>query len=476
MSDYIQGADRKQRDLLPDCLEDYVDQEAPVRFIDAYVESLDLRALEFSRAQVAATGRRPYDPGCLLKLYLYGYLNRVRSSRRLEAECHRNLEVLWLMGKLKPDHKTISDFRKDNRKALVGLFKEFNVLCRRLDLFGAELVAIDGSKIKALNSPDRNFNAKRLAQALERVEKGVEKYLQQLDHGDEQAEGSGSAVKVADLQGRLDKLQRQRERLQGLQNQLEASGAKQISETDPDSRSMKKVKVGYNTQTAVDSKHALIVAQDVCQDANDFGQLAPMAQAAKQCLQGEDPQVVADSGYEAADQLEACEQEGITAIVPPKRNPSGKTNKGKSVYPKERFIYEPQRDAYRCPAGELLPNQGTYQKRGKAKQRYENPRACGSCPLRSECTTASHRTITRLPNEAAVERSRERAEQHKETIRKRGAIVEHPFGTLKNWGYGSFLLTTLEKVRGEFSLMCLSYNLRRALNVLGTAKLIEALR
>ena len=304
---------------MPERLEDYVSEDAPVRFIDGYVEGLDFKALGFGKAVVAKTGRKPYDPACLLKLYIYGYLNRIRSSRRLESECHRNLEVLWLMGKLKPDHKTISDFRKDNRKALVALFKEFNVLCRQLNLFGGELAAIDGSKFKALNRPDGNYNASRLAKALERVEKGIERYLEALDQTDREQEAAKEATKVGEIGKKLAALRERQEALREIQKELESGEVDQVSLNDPDSRAMKKVKVGYNTQSAVDSKHDLIVAQEVPQDANDFGQLANMAQAAKEALEQEELKVVADSGFEAADPLEECERSGIEAIVPPKR-------------------------------------------------------------------------------------------------------------------------------------------------------------
>ena len=474
MSHYIQGQDRKQTRLLPPSIEDYVDDDAPVRFIDAYVDGLNLVRLGFTKTRLAATGRPPYDPACLLKLYVYGYLNRVSSSRRLERECHLNLEVIWLMGELRPDFKTISDFRRDNSDGLTKIFKQFNLLCRELGLFGAELVAIDGSKFKALNSPDGNFNKHRLEKAMERIEQGIAAHLKRLETTDEQEPGGSD--RVENLKERLIKLRERQQELQQMQEKLGDDENAQMSENDPDSRMMVKVKVGYNAQIAVDSKHHLIAAQDVCQDANDFGQLAPMAEAAKNALETPSLSVVADSGYEAADQLEQCEQGEIEAIVPPKKNPSGRTNRGEKVYPKERFKYDKAADCYQCPGNQLLSFTRPDKKKDKLKRRYENPEACAHCPLKKQCTTMSHRVIVRLSNEEVVERSRQRAEQRKETIRQRGSIVEHPFGTLKNWGYGSFSVTTLKKVRGEFSLMCLSYNLRRALNLIGVKQLLAKLR
>jgi len=476
MSHYIQGEDRNQSLLMPDRLEDYVCQQSAVRFIDAYIEGLDLKSLGFSKTVTAKTGRKPYAPACLLKLYLYGYFNRIRSSRRLEAECHRNLELLWLMCKLRPDHKTISDFRKDNRKALVALFKEFNILCRQLKLFGGELVAIDGSKLKALNNPDGNFNKERLAKALERIQQGIDRYLEALDQADKQQDGPGVSAKVEEIDKKLADLRKRQDAFRAAQKEMEKGTIDQVSLNDPDSRAMKKVIVGYNVQSAVDAKHDLIVAQEVTQNANDFGQLTNMAQAAKEALGQDKLRVVADSGYEAADRLEECEQAGIEAIVAPKRNPSGVTSKGNKVYGKEKFEYQPNSDSYRCPGGHELTFRSTHYKRGKERKRYANANACKDCHLRTQCTTARYRYIERLRNEDVLERSRQRAESEKQTIRKRGRIVEHPFGTLKNWGYRSFSVTTLAKVRGEFSLMCLCYNLRRLISILGVGQLLDELK
>ena len=477
---YLRGPDRSQVQLLPPCLDDYVAPNAPARFIDAYVEGLDFAALGFTHAQPKATGRPPYHPADLLKLYLYGYLQRVRSSRRLEAEAARNLEVKWLLRGLTPDFKTLADFRKDNRAAFKPLFKNFNLLCRRLDLFGAELVAIDGSKFKAVNNSRRHYTQDQLRELLQKVEARIDDYLSELDRQDQEAEGVPAAPSRQALQEKITQLQERKGRYDELLGELTASGQNEVSLTDPDSRKMKGAHgehfIGYNVQAAVDAKHDLIVAEDVVQAANDRGQLSALAVAAKEELHVETLQAVADKGYHEADQLEACEQAAIETFVPDQGKTSGQSKDGREVFPKERFTYDAATDAYQCPAGQTLPRAAENQSRGKDRLLYYHRAACRDCPLKNQCTTSRYRVIARRVNEAVVERAAARVAARPEIVAERKTIVEHVFGTLRNWHHDTFLLKGLEKVRAELSLSALIYNLRRMLNLVSVADLLAALR
>ncbi|WP_146856386.1 IS1182 family transposase, partial [Brevifollis gellanilyticus] len=478
--------DRDQIQMLPPCVEDYVHAEAPVRFIDAYVDGLDLTKLGFARSLPKATGRPAYHPGDLLKLYLYGYLNRLRSSRRLEAEATRNLELIWLLRSLRPDFKTIADFRKDNRAAFKGVFREFNLLCRKLELFGAELVAIDGSKFKALSSPQRQVNAAQLREILQRIDERIEAYLRDLDTQDNEAassssSGGGDGDGGAGLQKKIQRLRQSRAGHVTLLEELEQSGRSEVSLNDADARMMHDKQrggymPGYNVQAAVDTRHDLIIVQDVVQNANDRGELAAMAVAAKEELQVSSLAVVADKGYHEAMQLEACEQAGIEAYVPAQRSTSGRSSKdGRAVFGKELFRYVAETNVYHCPAGERLKYRAKGTCRGKEVLHYANAVACAQCALKEACTSGKHRSIRRLPNEAVVERAAQRLAQRKDMAVLRRQSVEHVFGTLKEWGHGAFLMRGLEKVRAEFSLSALAYNLRRALNVKGVRLMMDAL-
>ena len=462
---YQRGIDRSQTDLLPACLEDYVRADAPVRFIEAFVEGLDLKTLGFQRSEPAALGRPPYDPADLLKLYLYGYLNRIRSSRRLEAETKRNLELMWLLKKLSPDFKTIADFRKDNRNCFKGVFKQFNLLCRMLELFGAELVAIDGSKFKALNNPKRHYTAEQLQGLVAKIEERIEEYLKELDTQDSEAEGVAQGPTRKGLEEKLSALRERKGKYDEWLADMGSSGAQELSLTDADSRGQKRVGVGYNVQVAVDAKHDLIVESEVVQAANDLGQLSAMAQAARQELQVESIKVVADAGYHEAVQLEACEQAGIETYLPAPGTTRGRSKTGQSVYPKDKFSYDAARDVYRCPAGQELPRGNQCIVKGKTKHYYYNWKACQGCALRSQCTTGSYRRIARVANEAVVERQAQRAALNPKLLAKRKTIVEHVFGTLRNWGHDCFLMRGLAAVRAEFSLSALTYNLRRVLHL-----------
>jgi transposase len=470
---YLCGFDRSQTQLLPPCLDDYVPADAPVRFLDAFVDELDLKALGFTHAELAATGRPPFHPAALLKLYLYGYLHRIRSSRRLEAEAARNLELIWLLRGLRPDFKTIADFRKDNRAAFKGVFKKFNLLCRTLQLFGAELVAIDGSKFKAVNAPRRHYTVEQLRELVQRVEQRIEQYLSELDGADTEAEGPAGA-KGGPVREKIAAYRAQREHYEQLVRQMEVSGQTEVSLTDADARGMQRVGVGYNVQVAVDSKHHLIAVPEVEQAANDRGQLSGMAVAAKEELGVETLQAVADGGYHEAGQIETSEAAGIETYVSGPGSSSGQSANGVTVYPKEAFVYQAGSDSYRCPSGQELKQGYCGTKNGKERIYYYNVAACGTCPQKAQCTQGAYRKISRLRNEAVVERQAARVAAHPEIVKRRKEIVEHVFGTLRMWGHDVFLMKGLEKVRAEFTLSALAYNLRRVLNLVSVERLLAA--
>ena len=410
-------------------MDDYVGADNPVRFIDAFVDQLDLAAAGFIRVAPKATGRPGYAPGDLLKLYIYGYLNRVRSSRRLEAECHRNIEVIWLLRSLKPDFKTIADFRSDNRAAFKKVFRDFVILCRRLDLFGRELRAVDGTRIKAVNNKDRNFTTGSLQKFVEAVDKKLEDYLKRLDAGDaEECATSGSRVK--NLAEKIEALKKKRGEYAANLTALEKSGESQISLTDPDSRAMAaytKVGVGYNVQIAVDAKNKMIVEQAVTNDVLDMGLLQQTAEPARQILDVKTIDVVPDKGYFKSEDIEACEKAGLTPHVPKPQRGSAVAN---GFFRKDEFRYDAARDAYVCPGGhELKPiRQGRL--RDMRKVDYANARACRDCPLRTRCTN-NYRAVSRLENEDALDRMAARLGQRPDILARRREIVEHPFGTIK---------------------------------------------
>ncbi len=474
---YIEGTPREQIVLFPESLEEYISDDNPVRFIDAFVESLDLQAAGFDRATPAATGRPAYHRQELLKLYIYGYLNRIRSSRKLEQECHRNVEVMWLLRKLKPDHKTIADFRKDNRQAFKEVFKAFCLLCRELELFGGELIAIDGSKFKAVNSSQRNFTKTRVKKHLQELETRIEGYLQALDEADEQEVPRPQPRSAEELQAKIKQLQARQEKYQGYLAQMEEKGESQLSLTDPDSRSMPKspkAAVAYNVQIAVDSKHHLIVAQEVTNDVTDRNQLSSMALAAQEMLELDQGQVVADMGYSHGQELKTCVEAGLEPYV---ARPNPSANRKLGLFGKEQFVYEPETDSYRCPAGESLTFRFDTVEKGR-HIRYYQTSACGHCALKAQCTRNKQgRRITRWVDEHILEETQRRVEAHPEIMQKRKELVEHPFGTIKHWwDQGHFLMCGLEKVRAEFSLSALAYNITRVLNILGVSHLIAALK
>jgi len=467
------GLDRSQTLLFPERLEDYIAAENPVRFLDAFVASLDLHALGFAKARCASTGRPPYDPAALLKLYLYGYLHRVRSSRLLEAECHRNVEVLWLLGKLAPDFKTIADFRKDNLQPLKAVARSFTLLCRQLALFGGELLAIDGSKFAAVNARDQNFNAGKLQELIDRADARLAEYLQQLDRSDA-TEPGGAALTKTELAAKIAAVQEKQDWHKELLGQLDAE-QKQISVTDPATRKLPTAQgtlVGYNAQLAVDAKHKLIAADDVTNEGTDYRQLADMALTAKHSLELQHTEVVADAGYYNASEVSRCTEHGITPYIP-KADTSANTQLG--LYGKNRFAYDATQDVYRCPAGrELTYRFSTYELGRELK--YYRAKGCQDCALKSQCTrNKQNRTITREANEHLMEAMAQRMRQQPEKFKLRKTLAEHPFGTIKRWfGYTHFLLKGLAKVRTEWSLTTLVYNLKRVLNLVSFQKLMAA--
>ena len=473
---HIAGADRAQMLLLPEAVEDYVGADNPVRFVDAFVDGLDLREAGFARVEAKATGRPGYAPADLLKLYIYGYLNRVRSSRRLEAETRRNIEVIWLVRSLRPDFKTIADFRRDNRAAFRAVFREFVVLCRGLDLFGRELLAVDGTRIKAVNNKDRNFTRGALATFIREADEKLAKYMKRLDEGDvdeERAGGNDRGRGGGKLAEKIAAIGARRDRHRALLDELDRTGENQISLTDPDARAMArmtKVGVGYNVQIAVDVKHQLIAEQEVSNQVLDLGLLAPTVEAAMATLGVERIEAVADRGYFKIEDLEACERAGVTAYVP-------KPVRGAAVregfFPKEEFLYDAERDAFTCPGGQTLASRYESRSRGIVKIDYSNRNACKACALRPRCTR-TFRRVSRLENEAVLDRVAARLAARPGILDQRRQSVEHPFGTIKQWMQGAFLMRRLENVRGEFSLTALAYNIRRAITLVGIPSLIAA--
>jgi len=473
---HITGHDRSQTFLLPESVDDYVGAENPVRFIEAFVDGLDLADAGFARVQSKETGRPGYAPADLLKLYIYGYLNRIRSSRRLEAETHRNIELIWLLRHLKPDFKTVADFRRDNRKAFRAVFRQFVLLCKQLDLFGRELLAVDGTRIKAVNNKDRNFTRASLAEFIKLADKKLDDYLQRLDQSDATEQSTGGA-RVKNLAEKIAAVRERRERCKAMLEELDRTGENQISLTDPDSRAMAAhthVAVGYNVQVAVDTKHKLIVEQQVTNQVVDMGLLTETAEPAKEVLGVETIDVVADKGYFKIEDIEACESAGMVPYVPrPQRGPSVR----EGFFRKDEFKYEAETDSMSCPAGQRLQPYTSSLMRGLKKINYANRAACRDCPLRSRCTGNLFRSVSRLENEAVLDRMTARLAQRPGILDQRRESVEHPFGTIKQWMYqAAFLMRGLEKVRAEFSLTALAYNMRRVFNLVAFDELMAAVK
>ena len=471
---HIQGNPRSQTLLLPACVDDYVGPDNVVRFIEAFVDSLDLAAAGFDRTLPKATGRPGFDPGDLLKLYIYGYLNRVRSSRRLEAETHRNLEVIWLMRQLQPDFKTIADFRRDNKTAFRQVFREFVVLCRSLDLFGRALIAVDGTRLKAVNSGQRNFTKGKLAKAMAESDERLTRYLKQLDEADK--DDTTPTTRVDNLEEKIAAIKERRARLEEHRAELEASGEDQISLTDPDARAMhssSRIGVGYNIQIAVDTKHKLIAEQQVHNNVSDLGLLTETADAARENLGVDHIDVVADRGYYKIEDIEDCEAAGVTPYVPKPLRGSAVKN---GFFTKEQFHYDADADVLICPGGENLEPRYKSKIRDNDAIGFVNTKACKACDLRARCTNAAFRKVTRYANEAILDRMAARLAANPEVLDQRRESVEHPFGSIKQWmGQRNFLTRRIENVRAEFSLTALAYNIRRALTLVGVTGLMQAI-
>jgi transposase len=477
MMRFIAGTDRHQIALLPDCLNDYVAADNPVRAVDAFVDELDLATLGFAGVVPAATGRPGYHPAALLKLYLYGYLNQVASSRRLEREAGRNVEVMWLVGRLVPDHKTIADFRRDNGSAIQAACAQFVVLCRHLGLLAGGVVALDGSRFKASNTRDRNFTPGAVRRRIEQVEAGIARYLAALDTADRQ-EDEVAQVRTTRIAERLDALRARMRELQAMEKAVEAAPDRQVSLTDPDARAMATSGkgtglVGYNVQAAVDTQHHLIVAHAVTNLGHDRTQLAPMSRQAQAALGQDGLSVLADRGYFSGEEILACEQVGITVTLP---RPLTSGAKADGRFGKQDFVYEAEADAYRCPAGERLPYRYTNVEGGLTLRRYWTT-ACQGCAIKGRCTPAKERRVTRWEHEAVLEAVQRRLDADPSAMRVRRRTVEHVFGTIKGWmGATHFQMRRLGNVATEMSLHVLAYNLKRVIAILGTGPLITALR
>ncbi len=477
MRRFVEGIDRGQSTLFPECMEDWIGEDNPVRVIDLFVEELDLAALGFSGVEPEAPGRPAYHPSVLLKLYIYGYLNRVQSSRRLEREAGRNIEVMWLLGRLAPDHKTIADFRKDNGAVLRKVCARCVELCRDMGLLTTPSVAIDGSKFKAVNNRDKNFTRAKGERRRAQLEESVARYLSQLDTADRQEPTEALAVKVTRLKEKLTKLKEEMGKLAAYEKQMLASPDQQISLTDPDSRSMATSGrgsgvVGYNVQVAVDTEHHLIVTHEVTNSGSDRSQLANIAKQAKAVLQAQTLEAVADRGYFNSPEILECHEAGITVTLP-KPLTSGAKSEGR--FGKQDFVYLPEEDAYRCPAGERLPYRYTNEEAGKMLRRYWTT-ACQDCSLKSQCTTGPERRITRWEHEHLLDAVQQRLDANPQAMRQRRETVEHPFGTMKaRMGATHFLTKTLQRVAAEMALSVLAYNLTRVMNIVGTKPLMAAL-
>jgi transposase len=467
---HLDGESRQQGNLLPDTLDDYVGGDHPVRVIDAFIDHLDLIDLGFTKSTTKSTGRKPYNPADLLKLYVYGYLNQVRSSRRLEKECHRNLEVLWLMKRLAPDFKTIADFRKDNAVAIKGACQAFIRFCREADLLTGRLVAIDGSRFKAAGSRDRALTRKQLRERRKRVDRLVDLYLSQLDKTD--AEDISTEMEHERVQLALRKLEAQGVQLDEAESAMDEDGTNQFCATEPEARLMRSGRegqiLGYNVQAAVDTDSGLIVHHEVTQDGNDQNQLQPMAEGSKAALAADELEIVADAGYSNGEQLANCEEQDIIATVPSHR---AVNNQGE-FYQKEAFRYDADRNSYWCPAGQELLYK-TYNT--KDKLYLYTRKGCGGCALKSRCTGSKQRWVSRHFHEDAYGRSEARLAARPELMRRR-MVVERSFGILKqHMGLRRLQCWGKEGAGAELGLGVLSYNLGRMINEIGVSRMLLAL-
>jgi transposase len=470
---HVAGESRYQRSLMSPSLDEIVGLEHPVRVIDAFIDTLDLKALGFSKVEAEATGRPPYRPDDLLKLYVYGYLNQMRSSRRLEREAERNIEVQWLVNRVTPAFKTIADFRKDHAEAIVGVCRAFVRFCRGQSLYGAELVAIDGTKIEAVASRKQAVTSKKLEKQLVALDTKIAEYLAAMDEADrEEAAGEARPAAMAQL---IAELHRKRDEIQAQAKQLAAEGLSQKVMSEPDARLMKTARhghqVAYNAQSVVDAEHGLIAAFELTNDCNDQCQLLPMAEAGKAALQVEALTAVADTGYSNGEHGKGCAAAGITAVVPRQKTVNTKDAK---FFSRDAFTYDADADSFTCPAGERLKR--SYISRSEQKT-YYSTKACGACALKAQCTDAHGRKIVRHFHEDAREAMHRRALEDPTFMKRRRELVEHPFGTIK-WmlGYPRFLLRGLKKAKAELALAVLGFNIKRSITIRGVPALLEGLR
>jgi transposase len=474
MKRFIQGEDRTQATMFPELLDDYVAESNPVRVVDVFVDELDLSQLGFEGVDPATTGRPAYHPAILLKIYIYGYLNRIQSSRRLEREAQRNVELMWLTGRLMPDFKTIANFRKDNGKAIRKVCRQFVVLCQQLGLFADALVAIDGSKFKAVNHRDRNFTSAKLQRRMEEIESSINRYLVDLDTADRQ-EPATAKLRRERLEDKIAALKTQMQALKEVEVVLNETPDKQLSLTDPDARSMKTRGtgiVGYNVQTAVDAKHHLIVAHEVTNVGSDREQLTTMAKQARDAMGVQELTAVADRGYFKSEEILASQKAGINVIVP---KPETSTPAANGRFSKADFIYDATRNEYRCPAGDNLKWRFATTENGMKIHRYWSSN-CKSCAMKDQCTPSEQRRISRWEHEEILEAMQTRLDHNPDAMRIRRQTVEHTYGTIKLWmGSAHFLTKTIDRVSTEMSLHVLAYNLKRMMKILGTEALMEAI-
>ena len=477
MKRFVEGDGRKRVALLPECVDDYIGQDNPVRIVDVFVDELDLTTLGFNGTTPAITGRPSYHPGVMLKIYIYGYLNRVPSSRRLERESQRNVEMMWLTGRLAPDFKTIADFRRDNGPAIRNVCHRFVELCRGLKLLSSDMVAIDGSKLKAVNSRDRNYTAGKIDKRQQQIEESVQRYLDMIETAD-RTSPTGFDVKTVRLYEKIAILRQRMRELEQIKQQLKDEPDGQLSLTDPDSRSMasggkRTGTVGYNVQTAVDTKHHLIVEHEVTNIGGNHGQLSKMALSAKNAMGKPKLKVLADRGYFSGPDIRACELAGITAYAP---KPLTSASRKKGLFTKRDFIYVARSDEYPCPAGErAILRFKTVEK--DMNLRVYWPSACPRCHLKERCSPSDYRRIRRWEHEHVLEVMQRRLDRKPDAMTMRRSTVEHVFGTLKHWmGATHFLTRTLGHVSTEMSLHVLAYNLKRVMNILGVAGMMEVMR
>jgi len=478
MKRFIEGQERSQVTLMPECLDDFVAEDNPVRVVDAFVDELDLQSLGFGGAEPARTGRPSYHPAVLLKLYLYGYLNRIQSSRRLEHECQRNVELMWLTGRLAPDFKTIADFRHDNGTGIRNVCRRFVILCRDLKLFSQGAVAIDSSKFKAVNSRDRNFTPAKVDKRKEQIEQSIQRYLSALDTADRTLPLMEFGPRYAQLTTKIEVLREQMRRMDQMKERLKEEPDEQLSLTDPDARSMMSQAkgtgvVGYNVQTAVDAKHHLIVAHEVTNVGHDRAQLSKMALAAREAMGKKRLKAYADRGYFMGPEIKACHDTGIKALVP---KPMTSNARFMGRFDKSDFIYIARDDEYQCPAGQRAIYRYTREEGGQQIRRYWSSE-CVGCTMKPQCTTGDYRRISRWEHEPVIEAMQRRLNHEPDAMTLRRSTVEHVFGTLKHWmGTTHFLTRTQVHVSTEMSLHVLAYNLKRVLRILGFAKTMKAMK